>query len=166
MPDCVTWVPTAADCCTMQPFRPGCQTVSVPEANDENEIRGYFARLRIRGICSRVAIGRAKADHAHEPARPVADDALYRERRRLRRTPAVFFFRIRLQRLVFAGPPVDCVYVRTHGFGASRSLSRARGWLGRDRKSTRLNSSHMSISYAVFCLKKKKPQCKVTIFID
>src|SRR5690242_20988797 len=28
--------------------------------------------------------------------------------------------------------------------------------LDRDRKSTRLNSSHMSISYAVFCLKKKK----------
>src|SRR5438477_3761214 len=27
-----------------------------------------------------------------------------------------------------------------------------------DRKSTRLNSSHMSISYAVFCLKKKKEQ--------
>src|SRR4051812_49856117 len=27
---------------------------------------------------------------------------------------------------------------------------------GRDRKSTRLNSSHMSISYAVFCLKKKR----------
>src|SRR5689334_23430046 len=26
---------------------------------------------------------------------------------------------------------------------------------GRDRKSTRLNSSHSSISYAVFCLKKK-----------
>src|SRR5690242_21814935 len=28
--------------------------------------------------------------------------------------------------------------------------------LVKDRKSTRLNSSHMSISYAVFCLKKKK----------
>src|SRR2546426_7695761 len=27
--------------------------------------------------------------------------------------------------------------------------------LGRDRKSTRLNSSHLVISYAVFCLKKK-----------
>src|SRR5690625_6678593 len=27
---------------------------------------------------------------------------------------------------------------------------------GRDRKSTRLNSSHVAISYAVFCLKKKK----------
>src|SRR5688572_32124348 len=29
----------------------------------------------------------------------------------------------------------------------------------RDRKSTRLNSSHSQISYAVFCLKKKKAQC-------
>src|SRR5699024_3016817 len=28
-------------------------------------------------------------------------------------------------------------------------------FVGRDRKSTRLNSSHVSISYAVFCLKKK-----------
>src|SRR5690242_21606677 len=31
-----------------------------------------------------------------------------------------------------------------------------------DRKSTRLNSSHMSISYAVFCLKKKKKKKKNT----
>src|SRR2546422_2790301 len=30
------------------------------------------------------------------------------------------------------------------------------GWMVRDRKSTRLNSSHGYISYAVFCLKKKK----------
>src|SRR3712207_6224711 len=29
-------------------------------------------------------------------------------------------------------------------------------WIGADRKSTRLNSSHANISYAVFCLKKKK----------
>src|SRR2546430_11447669 len=28
-----------------------------------------------------------------------------------------------------------------------------------DRKSTRLNSSHSQISYAVFCLKKTKPRC-------
>src|SRR5256885_7074177 len=32
----------------------------------------------------------------------------------------------------------------------------ARGDPGADRKSTRLNSSHLVISYAVFCLKKKK----------
>src|SRR5690348_18511408 len=31
---------------------------------------------------------------------------------------------------------------------------------GADRKSTRLNSSHPSISYAVFCLKKKNPTSK------
>src|SRR5690606_39770516 len=30
--------------------------------------------------------------------------------------------------------------------------------LGEDRKSTRLNSSHVKISYAVFCLKKKRAQ--------
>src|SRR5690242_20809663 len=35
-----------------------------------------------------------------------------------------------------------------------------------DRKSTRLNSSHMSISYAVFCLKKKKKTNKATITIN
>src|SRR5699024_12441758 len=32
-----------------------------------------------------------------------------------------------------------------------------------DRKSTRLNSSHVSISYAVFCLKKKKQVCVYTL---
>src|SRR3712207_7695451 len=32
----------------------------------------------------------------------------------------------------------------------------SRGTLPKDRKSTRLNSSHANISYAVFCLKKKK----------
>src|SRR2546426_5649206 len=35
--------------------------------------------------------------------------------------------------------------------------------VARDRKSTRLNSSHLVISYAVFCLKKKKrrqPSCR------
>src|SRR3712207_7465369 len=35
----------------------------------------------------------------------------------------------------------------------ARGTTRQRG---RDRKSTRLNSSHANISYAVFCLKKKK----------
>src|SRR5258708_21500206 len=35
----------------------------------------------------------------------------------------------------------------------------------RDRKSTRLNSSHQIISYAVFCLKKKKHSCR-TVHID
>src|SRR5215471_7714846 len=33
-----------------------------------------------------------------------------------------------------------------------------------DRKSTRLNSSHVEISYAVFCLKKKKTEAGLDIF--
>src|SRR5690625_5398490 len=35
-------------------------------------------------------------------------------------------------------------------------------YLRRDRKSTRLNSSHVAISYAVFCLKKKKSAPRFT----
>src|SRR2546426_3724453 len=40
---------------------------------------------------------------------------------------------------------------RPHGLDQARG----RGLVVRDRKSTRLNSSHLVISYAVFCLKKK-----------
>src|SRR5690349_23077958 len=40
-----------------------------------------------------------------------------------------------------------------HDLGGERTAATGRG---RDRKSTRLNSSHVEISYAVFCLKKKK----------
>src|SRR2546430_12784910 len=39
---------------------------------------------------------------------------------------------------------------------AHREQLAAAGFLTGDRKSTRLNSSHSQISYAVFCLKKKK----------
>src|SRR5205807_6884486 len=38
----------------------------------------------------------------------------------------------------------------------------SRGSRGLDRKSTRLNSSHLVISYAVFCLKKKKKKKNIT----
>src|SRR5438445_1679496 len=42
---------------------------------------------------------------------------------------------------------------RAHGGSRGRRRDRTR-----DRKSTRLNSSHANISYAVFCLKKKKAE--------
>src|SRR5690606_41720515 len=47
-----------------------------------------------------------------------------------------------------------------HGAGRSARPSARTRSAGavRDRKSTRLNSSHVKISYAVFCLKKKKKQ--------
>src|SRR5207248_5008799 len=41
-------------------------------------------------------------------------------------------------------------------YGLAELIARFR----RDRKSTRLNSSHRTISYAVFCLKKKKKKTK------
>src|SRR5260221_9981093 len=49
---------------------------------------------------------------------------------------------------------LDCGVKGEHGVNQVRSC---RAWrTGRDRKSTRLNSSHTVISYADFCLKKKK----------
>src|SRR2546427_7894203 len=52
------------------------------------------------------------------------------------------------------------LYILRHTSGLSLSLAGALHQLGamivKDRKSTRLNSSHSQISYAVFCLKKKK----------
>src|SRR2546430_7455757 len=54
------------------------------------------------------------------------------------------------------GNDADLTYAR-----AVATTQNKRGWIQsplvlRDRKSTRLNSSHSQISYAVFCLKKKK----------
>src|SRR5690606_41404870 len=65
-------------------------------------------------------------------------------------------------------PDVRCTFPRTHVLsGSSRPVPvsmpedrppecrRQHHQRARDRKSTRLNSSHVKISYAVFCLKKK-----------
>src|SRR2546427_9403983 len=49
---------------------------------------------------------------------------------------------------------------RGHGDPAADLEVRRGHSIGRDRKSTRLNSSHSQISYAVFCLKKKKSKQK------
>src|SRR5258707_10402435 len=46
--------------------------------------------------------------------------------------------------------------------GGHSDLARAHH-LARDRKSTRLNSSHANISYAVFCLKKKKKAARSVV---
>src|SRR3712207_7886788 len=45
------------------------------------------------------------------------------------------------------------VLVRDHPVDGGDDLADRRGAVGGDRKSTRLNSSHANISYAVFCLK-------------
>src|SRR2546430_827320 len=81
----------------------------------------------------------------------------------------IFFFFLMIRR-----PPRSTLFPYTTLFRSSSSASArpmspngrvpflclplflGRRGLGRDRKSTRLNSSHSQISYAVFCLKKKK----------
>src|SRR5688572_32764376 len=58
---------------------------------------------------------------------------------------------------------------RGHGRGADAAagaLRDAQRTHRRDRKSTRLNSSHSQISYAVFCLKKKKKKNKITYILN
>src|SRR5258708_25126871 len=55
--------------------------------------------------------------------------------------------------------PIGGTCIRRLHFEAAKFVIRLR----RDRKSTRLNSSHQIISYAVFCLKKKNP---VWVFVD
>src|SRR3712207_7039670 len=52
------------------------------------------------------------------------------------------------------------VVERGHHLHAQDEARLVRPVVGQDRKSTRLNSSHANISYAVFCLKKKKKQKK------
>src|SRR2546430_8186335 len=74
--------------------------------------------------------------------------------------PALLFFFLMIRR-----PPRSTLFpyttlfrsTPTRAFGGS-TPPRRRGApaCSRDRKSTRLNSSHSQISYAVFCLKKKK----------
>src|SRR5438552_12853248 len=72
----------------------------------------------------------------------------------------LFFFFLMIRR-----PPRSTLFPYTTLFrsaGARRDAGLPAGCAGRrkgsveDRKSTRLNSSHQIISYAVFCLKKKK----------
>src|SRR5438477_9880654 len=62
-------------------------------------------------------------------------------------------------------PPAGAGPGRVRGF---RSVADRAEYPRQDRKSTRLNSSHMSISYAVFCLKKKKKKttARRTIFLS
>src|SRR5215510_16141809 len=72
--------------------------------------------------------------------------------------PPLFFF------LMIRRPPRSTLFPYTTLFRstpADRELHQPlqreqRDEAGVDRKSTRLNSSHVAISYAVFCLKKKK----------
>src|SRR5262245_63291735 len=55
---------------------------------------------------------------------------------------------------------------RPRAIRRSFSVGSSGGRMKTDRKSTRLNSSHLGISYAVFCLKKKKTKKQVASLAD
>src|SRR5262245_63423483 len=59
------------------------------------------------------------------------------------------------------GNEIVVVDMRTRGGKIEAEEARAAA-SAQDRKSTRLNSSHLGISYAVFCLKKKKKKKETT----
>src|SRR5688572_32466607 len=60
------------------------------------------------------------------------------------------------QTVALGAADVRAVLLEPFADGLELALGRGQGGVDVDRKSTRLNSSHSQISYAVFCLKKKK----------
>src|SRR2546430_12915810 len=65
-----------------------------------------------------------------------------------------------------ASAAIEAGLLRSHATEGALPTCAPRGCplliFSQDRKSTRLNSSHSQISYAVFCLKKKKKYMKLT----
>src|SRR5438876_1822365 len=69
----------------------------------------------------------------------------------------LFRSHLRARVVVFATRILECVVEHT-AQALRNACAVCSTTHSRDRKSTRLNSSHPSISYAVFCLKKKKKE--------
>src|SRR5437899_8302297 len=69
------------------------------------------------------------------------------------RSVAPEFFRGIVFRITIAAVNLNRFFANAHAYFRSEKAI--------DRKSTRLNSSHLGISYAVFCLKKKNQQIRV-----
>src|SRR5690606_41654008 len=108
--------------------------------NDRARLTRLFAGTAESGRDRPETVGRvARGRHGRHPSHTGRD-------RRTRREVAV------------ASGGLEQATASAFGPHACRDRPRRRGVCpaGEDRKSTRLNSSHVKISYAVFCLKKKK----------
>src|SRR5438477_9422529 len=80
----------------------------------------------------------------------------------IRRPPrSTLFPYTTLFRSAFAERILEPIAALRVGLVQGGNLDDAGAVIESDRKSTRLNSSHMSISYAVFCLKKKNKQIQL-----
>src|SRR5688500_19152252 len=100
--------------------------------------------------------------HRPRSSAPFPYTTLFRSRGRLLERALVFAQRLEgvqvrghHRRVEITDPPV----------GAGRLLEHPQVAEG-DRKSTRLNSSHLVISYAVFCLKKKNKDKSTKLFVQ
>src|SRR5256885_7337060 len=98
--------------------------------------------------------------HSHRRRQRIIYSLFRLQYRRRQRDQYYFFFFLMIRR-----PPRSTLFPYTTLFRSARLRPRHARQLAahlgpagphRDRKSTRLNSSHLVISYAVFCLKKKK----------
>src|SRR5690625_5557212 len=65
--------------------------------------------------------------------------------------------------LIREGDGIAAKALQQLGLEATKIQEEVEKLIGVDRKSTRLNSSHVAISYAVFCLKKKKKNTELNI---
>src|SRR5690349_12974715 len=144
----------------------GAVLVGGGELHDEwQSLVGVAAPLG-RGIQRFTGISQAMVDAAPPPAAVLPGFAAQLRGRVLVAHNARFDTNVLRQafaraELEWPEPPVLCTVALARRFAPlqrRRGLAALAAALGVERKSTRLNSSHVEISYAVFCLKKKKKQ--------
>src|SRR5690606_33115132 len=79
----------------------------------------------------------------------------------------VFSNKLFLEKIPYAFPfnfiPSRAAFFEVETISFSENVQVSMGLKSVDRKSTRLNSSHVKISYAVFCLKKKKNKFNIIL---
>src|SRR5437762_87613 len=123
-----------------------------------DELRGCVGSLEAQRPLAEDVAENARAA-AFEDARfkPLTPDELGRIdiEVSLLSTPKRIAFEHHAELIARLRPGVDGIILE-QGEEGKRATFLPQVWEGQDRKSTRLNSSHRCISYAVFCLKKKK----------
>src|SRR5258705_11702616 len=137
------------------PARSGIQSVSVLESRASQNLRaGESASPAHTKPTDRRPGGRKPAHGSGSVPRPPRAVVL----RSFQRNENSLQYTV-MQRLSSA--KLSLGFIRRCAIGQQMVTRSA--WLGQDRKSTRLNSSHLGISYAVFCLKKKKKTRSISI---
>src|SRR5205807_7316217 len=104
-----------------------------------------------------MVISTTEAANKKVPSRAISSPSRRRDRneREPARGPAPGTVVVVVATLIGSGPELSFPWRRPPWEAARRIELRRNSVRPQDRKSTRLNSSHLVISYAVFCLKKK-----------